>query len=255
VRYLLLSDVHGNAEALTTVLDDAARRGYDAALFLGDAVGYYPDVGQVVDLLRGVEPVASLLGNHDAQLLAFADGTRGVEGMAGGDVVAPILVRQAEALGDDQLAWLRGLQGRYEEDRFEAVHGALVRTWQYLHGLPEAEENLPYLKRPLCLVGHTHVPRVLAATEAPDRRTLWRQLTFREQGGSYRMPPRARGFFNPGSVGQPRDGIPLASYALFDVERMKLEVIRVAYDVVAVQRAVREAGYPEPLAARLAVGR
>jgi predicted phosphodiesterase len=255
VRYLLLSDVHGNAEALTTVLADADRRGYDATLFLGDAVGYYPEAGRVIDLLRDLEPVASLLGNHDAQLLAFADGTRGVEGMAGGDVVGPILIRQAEALDAGQLAWLRALQGRYEEDRFEAVHGALARTWQYLHGLPEAEQNLPYLQRPLCLVGHTHVPRVLAATEAPDGRTLWRQLSFREQGGSYRMPPRARGFFNPGSVGQPRDGIPLASYALFDVARMKLDVIRVPYDVVAVQRAVRAADYPEPLAARLGAGR
>jgi predicted phosphodiesterase len=255
VRYLLLSDVHGNAEALETVLEDAGRRGYDATLFLGDAVGYYPQAARVVDVLRGLEPVAALLGNHDAQLLAFVDGTRGVEGMGAGDIVAPILIRQAEALDADQIAWIRDLQSRYEEDRFEAVHGALARTWQYLHGLPEAEQNLPYLQRPLCLVGHTHVPRVLAATEAPDGRTLWRQLTFREEGGTYRMPPRARGFFNPGSVGQPRDGIPLASYALFDVERMKLQVIRLPYDVVAVQRAVREADYPEPLATRLGAGR
>jgi predicted phosphodiesterase len=255
VRYLVLSDVHGNAEALETVLGDAERRGYDATLFLGDAVGYYPQVGRVVDVLRELEPVAALLGNHDAQLLAFADGTHGVEGMAAGDIVGPILIRQAEALSADQLDWIRRLQNRYEEERFEAVHGALARTWQYLHGLPEAEQNLPYLQRSLCLVGHTHVPRVLAATEAPGGRTLWRQLTFREEGGSYRMPPHARGFFNPGSVGQPRDGIPLASYALFDVDRMKLEVIRLPYDVVSVQRAVRAADYPEPLAARLAAGR
>lgn len=255
MRYLVLSDVHGNAVALDAVLADARRRGYDATLFLGDAVGYYPQVGRVVDRLRELEPVTSLLGNHDAQLLAFADGTQGVEGMAGGNVVGPILVRQAEALDADQLAWLRAMTGHYEEERFEAVHGALLRTWQYLHGLPEAEENLPYLERPLCLVGHTHVPRVLAATEGTDGRTLWRQVTFRGQGGTYRMPPRAKGFFNPGAVGQPRDGIPLASYALFDVDRMKLELIRVPFDVVGVQRAVREADYPEGLAARLAVGK
>lgn len=255
MRYLVISDVHGNATALDAVLADANRRGYDATLFLGDAVGYYPDVERTVDRLRELEPVASLLGNHDAQLLAFADGSDGVEGMAGGDIVGPVLVRQAEALMGDRLDWIRSMTSHYQEDKFEAVHGALVRTWQYLHGLPEAEENLPYLGRSLCLVGHTHVPRVLAAAEGADGRTMWRQVTFREEGGVYRMPPRARGFFNPGAVGQPRDGIPLASYALFDVDRMKLQLIRLPFDVLAVQRAVREAEYPEALAARLAVGR
>lgn len=255
MRYLLISDVHGNAVALDAVLEDAGRRGYDATLFLGDAVGYYPQVERVIDRIRGLEPVASLLGNHDAQLLAFADGTPGVEGMGAGDIVAPVLVRQAEALDADQLGWLRSMGSHYEEEAFEAVHGALVRTWQYMLGLPEAEENLPYLRRRLCLVGHTHVPRVLAATDGPDGRTLWRQMTFGENGGQYRMPPRAKGFFNPGAVGQPRDGIPLASYALLDVERMRLEVIRLPFDVSAVQRSVRDADYPEPLAARLSRGK
>lgn len=255
MRYLLISDVHGNAVALDAVLEDADRRGYDATLFLGDAVGYYPQVVHVIDRIRGLEPVASLLGNHDAQLLAFADGTPGVQGMGAGDIVGPVLVRQAEALDADQLGWLRSMGSHYDEDAFEAVHGALVRTWQYMHGLPEAEENLPYLSRPLCLVGHTHVPRVLAAVDGPNGRTLWRQMTFREKGGIYRMPPRAKGFFNPGAVGQPRDGIPLASYGLFDVESMRLQVIRVPFDIVAVQREVRDAAYPEALAARLARGK
>lgn len=255
MQYLVISDVHGNAVALDAVIADAKRRGFDATLFLGDAVGYYPQVERVVDRIRELEPVTSLLGNHDAQLLAFADGTKGVEGMAGGDIVAPVLVRQAEALDDDQLAWLRAMDSHYQDERFEAVHGALKRTWQYLHGLPEAEENLPFLNRSLCLVGHTHVPRVLAATAGAEGRTLWRQMSFREEGGSYRMPPRAKGFFNPGAVGQPRDGIPLASYALFDVERMKLTLIRLPFDVASVQRAVRDADYPEPLAARLAQGK
>lgn len=255
VRYLLLSDVHGNATALDAVLRDAKRRGFDATLFLGDAVGYYPQVERVVDTLMALEPIANLLGNHDAQLLGVVDGSGDVTGMGSGEIVGPVLEHQAGVLSAPAIEWLRTMNGHYGEERFEAVHGALKRTWQYLHGLPEAEENLSFLSRPLCLVGHTHVPRVLAATDGPDGRTLWRQMTFREAGGIYRMPPRAQGFFNPGSVGQPRDGIPLASYAIFDVERMRIEVIRVSFDIVTVQRAVREARYPEPLAARLAVGK
>jgi predicted phosphodiesterase len=256
VRYLVLSDVHANVVALDAVLGDARARGFDASLFLGDAVGYYPFPQEVVERLQELAPAACLLGNHDAQLLEILDD-------GGGDaaprdaspVVAPVLEAQAEALDADAVDWLRRLVPHHVDERFEAVHGALVRPWQYLYGLPEAEENLPLLSRPLCLVGHTHVPRVLAAATKPDGTKLWRQMAFREEGGRYRMPPRASGFFNPGAVGQPRDGIPLAAYGLYDVEKGLLEVVRVAFDVVRVQREVREAGYPEPLAGRLAVGR
>lgn len=255
MRYLVLSDVHANDVALGAVLRDAQRRGYDAALFLGDAVGYGPAPEATVAALAELAPDAALLGNHDAHLLALVDGAAPPMSTGPGSVVGAVLERQAEALSPASVAWLRGLAEHHLADRYEAVHGALARPWQYLHGLGEASENLPHLRRPLCLVGHTHVPRLLAATDAPNGERLWRQITFREEGGRYRMPPRAKGFFNPGAVGQPRDGVPLASYALYDDATGALEVIRVAFDVVRVQRAVRDAGYPEALAARLALGR
>ncbi|MEX2502122.1 MAG: metallophosphoesterase family protein [Trueperaceae bacterium] len=253
MRYLLLSDVHGNVVALKAVLADARRHGYDAVAFLGDAVGYYPAIDASVRVLADLEPAFALIGNHDAQLLAFRDG-RPFDDSAGG-LVGEVLARQAEAIDDDALAWLRTLVRTHQDEAFEAVHGALARPWQYLHGLPDAEENLPYLTKRLCLVGHTHVPRLMAAVDGPEGRTLWRQVVFREDGGRYRMPPKARGFFNPGSVGQPRDGVPYASYGLFDVPTRRLEVVRVPFDVTAVQRDVRAAEYPEVLAERLAVGR
>jgi predicted phosphodiesterase len=255
VRYLVLSDVHANVVALDAVLADARTRGFDEALFLGDAVGYYPFPQEVVERLRSVAPVASLLGNHDAQLIEIIDGGGDTAPRDASPVVTPVLEAQADALDAEAVAWLRALATHHVDERFEAVHGALVRPWQYLYGLPEAEENLPLLSRPLCLVGHTHVPRVLAAAAKPDGARIWRQMTFRDEGGRYRMPPRASGFFNPGAVGQPRDGIPLASYGLYDVDKGLLEVVRVAFDVVRVQREVRQAGYPDALAGRLAVGR
>ncbi len=253
MRYLLLSDVHGNAVALAAVLADARRHGYDAVAFLGDAVGYHPAIDATVRTLAELRPTFALLGNHDAQLLAFRDGGS-VEDPAGG-LVGEILARQAEAISDEALAWLRTLEPSYRDGSFEAVHGALARRWQYLHGLPDAEENLPHLERPICLVGHTHVPRLMAAADGPGGRTLWRQVPFGEEGGRYRMPPKARGFFNPGAVGQPRDGVPYASYALFDVDTRRFEVVRVPFDVAAVQRELRAAEYPDVLAERLAVGR
>lgn len=255
MRYLVLSDVHANRTALDAVLRDAERRGYDACAFLGDAVGYYPDANATVERLAELAPDLALIGNHDDMLLKLANGGPHTAPHTQSPVVRPILEAQLATLSPDALAWLRSLRRHETTELFEAVHGALVEPWQYLHGLSEAEENLTLLSRPVCLVGHTHVPRVLAAVKAPNGRRLWRQLTFRDEGGAYRMPPRAHGFVNPGSVGQPRDGVPLASYALFDPESRRLQVVRVAFDVVAVQRRVKEAGYPSALATRLAVGR
>jgi predicted phosphodiesterase len=255
VRYLVLSDVHANATALEAVLRDAERRGFDAYAFLGDAVGYYPDAEEVVQRLAGLAPAIALLGNHDELLLNLADGRGDANEGGRSPVVRPVLERQLAGLSPDSVAWLRSLRMHETTDLLEAVHGALAEPWQYLHGLPDAEENLPLLSRPVCMVGHTHVPRVLATVEAPDGRRLWRQMLFRDDGGTYRMPPRARGFVNPGSVGQPRDGVPLASYALYDADTRRLQVVRVAFDVMAVQRRVKEAGYPAALATRLAVGR
>lgn len=254
MRYLVLSDVHANATALQAVLADARRRGFDATLFLGDAVGYYPQADEVVELLAELEPVVALLGNHDSLLLALRRGEDPEEGRAS-PIVRPVLTEQLHALSASSLAWLETLVPHHLDEPFEAVHGALARPWQYLQGLDDAEENLKHLQRRLCLVGHTHVPRVLASAEAPGGRRLWRQVTFRGGGGSYRLPPRAKGFFNPGSVGQPRDGHPEAAYGFYDPADARLEVVRVAYDVATVQRSVREAGYPAGLASRLALGR
>lgn len=254
MRYLVLSDVHANATALTAVLKDAERRGFDAVLFLGDAVGYYPEPEEVVTRLAELGPTVALMGNHDSLLLALRRGEDPEEGRTS-PIVRPVLSEQIEALSAASIAWLESLVPHHLDERFEAVHGALARKWQYLHGLDEAEENLDHLQRPLCLVGHTHVPRVLASAEAPGGRRLWRQVSFRQGGGNYRLPPRARGFFNPGSVGQPRDGHPSAAYGLYEPESARLEVVRVPYDVAEVQRSVRRAGYPDALAGRLALGR
>ena len=254
MRYLVLSDVHANAVALEAVVRDAERRGFDATLFLGDAVGYYPAADAVVERLAALRPEVGLLGNHDALMLAISRGEE-PDGTRENAVVRPVIEAQLETMGADALAWLGTLVEHHVGDLYECVHGALVRPWQYMNGLVDAEENLPKLSRPLCLIGHTHVPRVLAAAQGPQGRTMWRQVAFRDRGGTYRMPPLARGFFNPGAVGQPRDGLPLASYGLYEPEVRKLEVVRVPYDVATVQREVRAAGYPDSLATRLAVGR
>ena len=252
MRYLVLSDVHANAPALEAVLRHADQRGYDRVLFLGDAVGYYPDAEAVVALLRSLDPQVAILGNHDAALLALADGHGGGHREEG--IVTEVLSKQLPQLSDASLEFLRDLEQHVLADSWEAAHGALRSPWEYLATIQSAQANLDHLQRQLCFVGHTHVPKIFAVVDGPEG-PLWRTVQFRERQTTYRVPPRARLFVNPGSVGQPRDNIPMAAYVLFDDEARTLQLLRVEFDVAEVQRRVRSAGYPDVLAARLALGR
>ena len=251
MRTLLLSDVHANIVALEAVLDDAEARDWEAVAFLGDAVGYYTEPNEVIDRLRELAPSVAILGNHDALLLDVLDGRPG-DGRAHG-MVTHVLRDHAERLTPTSVDFLRSLRDGHCSDGWQAAHGGLDHAWTYLDSIQAAEANLPLLDERLCFVGHTHIPRVYAALEHGGK-TLWRTVAFRKDEQRYRMPPRARGFANPGAVGQPRDGIPLASYAIFDAASSTFDIHRVAYDVERVVASVEAAGYPAVLGARLRVG-
>jgi len=252
MRYLVLSDVHANLPALDAVVRHARARGFDDVMFLGDAVGYYPHAEEVVQRLIELDPSVRILGNHDSALLELAYGERGEYWAAG--VVMEVLDRQLTTLSSDSLKFLLSLEEHVVGDGWEAAHGALTRPWDYLATVSAAQDNVALMQQPLLLVGHTHAPK-LFATVHHGGYDLWRTLAFRHESYSYRLPPLARVIANPGSVGQPRDQVPLASYFLFDSEKRRIEHHRVAFDVAAVQADVRAAGYPEVLATRLEAGR
>lgn len=253
MRSLVLSDVHANLPALNAVVRHARARGFDDVVFLGDAVGYYPHAEEAVQRLIELNPSVRILGNHDQALLELAHGERGEYWAAG--VVMEVLDRQLTTLSSDSLRFLQSLEPTAAGDGWEAAHGALSRPWDYLATLSSAQANVPLMKQPLLLVGHTHAPKIFATVKLQDKE-LWRTIAFREAtSSSYRLPPLARVIANPGSVGQPRDQVPLASYFIYDAERRVIHHHRVDFDVAAVQADVRAAGYPEVLAARLAAGR
>ena len=252
MRYLLLSDIHANAHALEAVLQHAKHKSWDEVVFLGDAVGYYTEPQRVVEQLVELNPSVCILGNHDAMLIDILDGVASDSKEDG--VVREVLARHVQEMSAAAIDFVRGFGVHYAGDGWEATHGALRSQWEYLSTLQNAQGNLAFLTQRICLIGHTHVPKIFAAVETPTGE-IWRTVPFRKDQTTYRIPPRARLFFNPGSVGQPRDGIPLASYAIFDNDTLSVELFRVEYDLLAVQREVREHGYPEVLASRLAVGR
>jgi predicted phosphodiesterase len=239
MRIAVLSDVHANLPALEAVLADAGP--VDAIWHLGDVVGYGPDPDAVVERLRDAGSTG-VQGNHDAA----ACGGSHIEWFN------PEARRAMEwtrsAISAATVEWLAAQPERRAEGAAELVHGSHREPlWEYVTSEPVARANLETLGVQVGLHGHTHVP--VAFVEDGDRVAAVRG----RPGGVLELRGR-RALVNPGSVGQPRDGDPDASYLVWEPDAERVTWRRVAYDVAGVQRAMREVGLPPSLSARLSVG-
>ncbi|MBS1817829.1 MAG: metallophosphoesterase family protein [Acidobacteria bacterium] len=244
MRYLVISDLHANIEALDTCLQDAARRGYDRTVVLGDVVGYGPDPNAVVERVIGLQPAAIVRGNHDK--IAF-----GIDQAEGFNVAARAAAQWTlDALSPSVREWLVALpQGPTMVDGlFEICHGSPTDEDEYVFDEIDARRALGVAQRPLCLFGHTHVALVFQL----QGRTMG-LLTPPEEG--LPLTEDAKYLVNPGSVGQPRDADPRAAYAIFDAEANRISLYRVDYPIERTQEKMAAAGLPEPLIRRLAAGR
>jgi diadenosine tetraphosphatase ApaH/serine/threonine PP2A family protein phosphatase len=240
---LVISDVHANLEALEAVLADAAGR-HDGVWFLGDAVGYGPDPNEVVERLVALEPAYWLAGNHDLAALGrmdlddFNPDARAAAVWTGRQLT-PAFRARLETLGPRL-----DLPG----DSVCLVHGSPRQpVWEYVLDAGTADDNFGAFTAPLGFYGHTHVPTVFDQYLDGTERRPYRIAEPYE-------PAAGRRLVNPGSVGQPRDGDPRASYLLFEPEAGTFTFHRVAYDIEAVQTKILAAGLPHRLAARLAYG-
>lgn len=246
MRYLILSDIHANRQALEAVLDQANGH-HDEIVCLGDIVGYGADPRFTVNWVR--EHVKSIVrGNHDKA-------SAGLEDLDWFNPAARISAMWTQSqLTSEEIEWLRNLpQGPVQWNGFDLVHGSPLDEDEYLIGLREIAEVSPYLERPLSFFGHTHLQGgfllhrngILRAAR-PDSRHV--EATVEIQPGEWYM-------INPGSVGQPRDGDPRAAYAVYDDAERTVTFWRTGYDVAEAQRRIRDAGLPDVLADRLAAGR
>ena len=242
---LLISDVHANLEALEAVLDDAGRRGFDELWFLGDAVGYGPDPNACVERLLALEPAVWLAGNHDWAALGKLD-------LAAFNPEARLATEWTQArLRPDLSAVLDALKPRVDapERGLTWVHGSPRHpVWEYILDSAVAAGGFEAFTTEICCFGHTHVPMVYAeGLDGVERcRPAADQELLLDAGQRYLL--------NPGSVGQPRDGDPRASYALFDPAARRLTLHRVAYDVERVQEKILSVDLPPRLALRLGFG-
>jgi diadenosine tetraphosphatase ApaH/serine/threonine PP2A family protein phosphatase len=244
VRYLILSDIHANLEALDAVLASVNGE-WDRLLVLGDLVGYGADPNAVIDRVVSLKPVAVIRGNHDKAACGLDEGENFNQ-----------VARFAAAWTMQQLTpanrqYLRELPAgpTVVNDRLEICHGAPFDEDHYIFDGVDAERAFASATRPVCVFGHTHLPVIFAsegtdlAGDVPDDDL--RTVSFK--GGT-------RYLLNPGSVGQPRDGDPRAAFALYD-SGGTFTFRRVSYDVGEAQRKISAAGLPQSLANRLALGR
>ena len=248
VRVLIVSDIHANLAALDTVVRDAETGGaFDAVWSLGDNVGYGPQPAECLTRLRDLDATI-IAGNHDRA----ATGAIGVEEFNSDAAEAALWTR--ERLDEDDQAFLDGLpEVTKPEESFTIVHGTLKHpVWEYLYSYEAAQGHLELQETAFSCVGHTHVPMLVEEEqEAPHGCELYRL----DDGAVVELSDDKRLVVNPGSVGQPRDGDPRASYAIYDEGSRTFTIKRVEYEISETQKLMGEADLPTWLIERLAVGR
>ena len=244
MRCLVVADVHSNLEAFQAVIDHAeASGGFERILCLGDIVGYGPDPGPVLALLRSYSH-AAVAGNHDLAAI----GALSVETFNPAARTAALWTRHRLEAAEQE--YLRSNPLRHEEPQVTLLHGTPREpVWEYflpwLMSKQDTDECFELFSTPLCFLGHSHLPFV--CDEDGNVSPL--------QPGAELALDGLRVVVNPGSVGQPRDGDLRAAYALYDPDAHTLTHHRVAYDIERTQVKMASAGLPDSLAARLSFGR
>jgi diadenosine tetraphosphatase ApaH/serine/threonine PP2A family protein phosphatase len=296
MRYAVISDIHANQEALQTVLSELAsiarRTGepFDGLWCLGDLVGYGPEPGDCVDLVRAHTDVV-IAGNHDRAVA----GMLSVEQFNDSAQVTADWTR--DRLSEEHLRYLSELSERMYFGDCTLVHGSPRHPiWEYLTSPEGAQPSFSCFSSQFCLVGHTHVPSIFLQREAasepvvagrsrPRRGRLIKEARLLDEvseeetlrllaveqeaivrqtmvpgcemllpgEGLWAPPAGCRAIINPGSVGQPRDNDPRAAFLVYDTER-GFEFYRIAYPIEQTQRKIWRSGLPARMAVRLTYG-
>lgn len=240
VKYAILGDIHGNMEALVAVINDAQEERVTKFACVGDIVGYNANPRECLEKTQDLK-CTSVRGNHD-HFVACGESLRDFHPLA-----ANVVDWTRSQLTKEQLRFLRDLKLVRQMDAFTLVHSTLdmPEKWGYVFDDLEADSNFNYQSTSICFHGHTHVPVVFEKSSRVER------IPFIK----VRVVLGKKYFVNVGSVGQPRDGDPRASYAVYDVDKREIELRRIPYDIAVAQKKILEAGLPERLAVRLSLGR
>lgn len=240
MQHIVLSDIHGNREALTAVLDAGERLGIDSYVCLGDVVGYGPQPNEAIEVVLD-RNMLTVKGNHDQAAID-----------PGQDLMLNSWAREAirwtrERLSDTSVRFLNDLppSDTFQDARLVHATPSDPEAWHYILGAPAAAAEFAAFDEPVCFIGHSHVPLVIELTERGPRELEDHDIEF-AAGSRY--------LINVGSVGQPRDGDRRAAFGVVDFERGTFRLARVEYDACRTRNEIIDAGLPPFLGDRLLRG-
>lgn len=240
MRYAIIADIHSNLEAWQAVLEDTKRQKVTHYACLGDVVGYGANPKECLDVIRQMAmPIVK--GNHD-EYCSSDDNLEGFNPHA-----AEAIQWTRHQLTEEDRKWLREMKYIRLVANFSIVHATLdgPQRWGYVFDKLAAAASFTYQNTSVCFFGHTHVPVAFI------RDSVVRGGTY----SKFKVEPGRKYFVNVGSVGQPRDNNPKASYVIYDLDEGSIELRRLDYDIPTAQKKILEAGLPPRLAERLALGK
>lgn len=240
MKYAIIADIHSNWEALQVVLEDIKAQKCTHTACLGDVVGYNANPKECLDMIRSMN-IPCVKGNHDE----YCSLDEHLEGFNPHAAEAVTWTRQQ--LTEEDRKWLRDLKYMRLVASFSIVHATLdvPQRWGYVFDKLAAAASFTYQNTSVCFFGHTHVPVAFI------RDSVVRGGTY----SKFKVEPGRKYFVNVGSVGQSRDGVAKATYAIYDMDEQSIELRRLDYDIPTAQAKIRAAGLPERLAERLALGK
>ena len=240
MRYGILSDIHANAEALEAVINVLLEKGIKDFLCCGDTVGYGADPKRCLNALKRLKAV-HIAGNHDWAVSGRIDATYFTE-----DGKAAILWTRNN-ISLEEINYLNNFELTYKNKHLILVHATLddPLRYDYLNKISKCAATFNVMDKPVCFIGHTHIPQIFIQQG---------HNIYNTQQTEIEINPENKYIINVGSVGQPRDNNPMASYAIYDTDQQLVEIKRVRYNVLSAQKAILEAGLPAKLAQRLTTG-
>ncbi|MBR4675627.1 MAG: metallophosphoesterase family protein [Victivallales bacterium] len=251
IKIALLGDIHANLEAFNAVMEKIKTLEVTHYVCIGDIVGYNANPKECLDMMRALNPVATVRGNHDEYVGTEQDlyGFNPSAAAAVNWTRSQLTKEDRKYLAELPYSTVVRIPG---VSPFSIVHGTMdnPHTWGYiftrLQAVASMENQRPYK---LCFFGHTHMPLYFVEKEYET------QGFFFQEDAPISIEPNSRYLINVGSVGQPRDGIPTAAFTIYTPDENKVELYRVEYDIETCQQKIRDAGLPEKLASRLEIGR
>ncbi|MCP3892892.1 MAG: metallophosphoesterase family protein [Desulfobulbaceae bacterium] len=243
MRIAVLSDIHSNFEALEAVLEHALQRNVDRYVGLGDVVGYGASPNECIELLLSLPECSGVLGNHDAAVLNIPLNMK--------RDARKVIQWTKSVLTKSSLSYLKKMEDIVRWDNISFCHSNPYRprNWYYVAEKTYISSSFARSKAKVLFVGHTHVPVAIT-------RKNFFCIYIRSPEHSMVVPvaENNRQIFNGGSVGQPRDGDPRASYLIYDTAKSVIEFYRVSYSVEVAAKKIISAGLPGIFAQRLATG-